>query len=405
MTRTRTPLVLSLLLLVLAVPAHAADVTVTLPAGDGFVVKDNTGAIERLRVDEATGNISRNGALFVHTTGTDATFVGQNAGNSATTGLSNSAFGHRSLYNSATGGGNSAFGSRSLYSNTGGSSNSAFGSRSLYSNTGGNRNSAFGNRALPNSSSSDNSAFGADALYANTGAKNSAFGVKALSSNSSGFLNTAFGYYALRSNTTGLRNVALGRNAGLNQTTGSDNIYIDNPGVAGESGQIKIGNSAHTETFIEGIFGNTTSGGIAVFINSSNELGTSTSSVRFKQDVRDLGQTSELLMRLRPVAFRYKEEVADGEDVPRYGLIAEEVAEVAPELVALDEEGRPYSVRYHVLPSLLLNEMQKQQRTMESQAAEIESLRAQQLELLATLTTRIEHLEAGPQLARVEAIQ
>ena len=384
MIRTRTLLLLSLLLLVLAVPAHAADVTVTLPAGDGFVVKDNTGAIERLRVDEATGNISRNGALFVHTTGTDATFVGQNAGNSATTGLSNSAFGHRSLYNSATGGGNSAFGSRSLYSNTGGSSNSAFGSRSLYSNTGGNRNSAFGSLALPNSSSSDNSAFGADALFSNTGAKNSAFGVKALSSNSSGFLNTAFGYYALRSNTTGLRNVALGRNAGLNQTTGSDNIYIANEGVAAESGKIKIGSSVHTETFIEGINGNTATGGVTVLINASNELHTLVSSLRFKEAVRDMGEASEVLAKLRPVVFRYREAAAKGEDVNEYGLIAEEVAAVAPDLVTYDEEGQPYSVRYHVLPSLLINEVQKQQRTIETLLARVEMLEKRPGEALGT---------------------
>ncbi len=109
-------------------------------------------------------------------------------------------------------------------------------------------------------------------------------------------------------------------------------------------------------------------------INSSNELHTLVSSMRFKQDVRDMGETSEMLAKLRPVTFRYRENVATGEDVPEYGLIAEEVAEIAPELVAYDEEGRPYSVRYHVLPSLLLNEMQRQQRTIETLLARIEQL-------------------------------
>ena len=111
MARNRTLLPLSLLLLALAAPAHAADVTVTLPAGDGFVVENNTGAIERLRVDEATGNVSRNGALFVHTTGADNTFVGVGAGNTGTTGYGqNSAFGENALTSITAGHYNSAFG-------------------------------------------------------------------------------------------------------------------------------------------------------------------------------------------------------------------------------------------------------------------------------------------------------
>ena len=144
MTRTRTLLLLSFLLLVLAVPAHAADVTVTLPAGDGFVVKDNTGAIERLRVDEATGNISRNGALFVHTTGTDNIFVGEGVGNTSITGYRNSAFGKNALLANTIGTYNNAFGYRALAANTTGRNNSAFGHRALEDNIGGISNSAFG---------------------------------------------------------------------------------------------------------------------------------------------------------------------------------------------------------------------------------------------------------------------
>jgi hypothetical protein len=463
-------------LLAFGAPALAADVTVTLDAASGFVVEDNTATIERLRVDEATGNISRNGALFVHTTGTNNIFVGEGAGNPSTTGdghnsafgrdalryntigssnsafgysalranttgHTNNAFGHDALRSNTTGFQNSAFGEDALQANTTGYRNSAFGENALEANTTGSRNSAFGGKALfVNTTGYDNSAFGGDALRSNTtglhnsafgkdalranttagttsafghaalysntmGVSNSAFGREALRANTGGNNNSAFGWEALTLNTTGHYNVAIGRAAGASQNTGSNNIYIANRGSGGESGKIKIGSSAHTETFIEGIRGNTASGGVAVLINSSNELHTLVFSARFKQDVREMGEASEVLMALRPVTFRYREEVV-GEDAPRdYGLIAEEVAEVAPELVALDAEGQPYSVRYHVLPSLLLNEMQKQRRTMESQAAEIESLRAQQLELLATLTTRIEHLEAGPQLARVEAIQ
>ena len=461
MSRLHTRIQLPLLLVALATPARAADVTVTLDAGDGFVVENNTATIERLRVAEDTGNVSRNGALFVHTTGTDNTFVGENAGNPSTLGAGlNSAFGKGALSLIDTGSRNSAFGSVSLNKTTTGAQNSAFGYEALTLNDTGDDNSAFGRRALSSNVSADgisafgalalesfesgtasafgssalqdlisgtgnaafghaalwqhtssvnnsafghnamccgltgdnNSAFGTSALKDNdaggrnsgfgsmvlqlntTGDDNTAVGSTALTSNDTGFDNTAVGSQALSANTTGDNNIGLGREAGRNQTIGSDNIYIDNDGVAAESGKIKIGNSNHTETFIEGIDGNTATGGVAVLINSSNELHTLVSSIRFKEAVRDMGEASDALMQLRPVTFRYREEVAKGGDGPEYGLIAEEVAAVAPELVAYDGEGQPYSVRYHVLPSLLLNEMQKQQRTIETLLARVEEL-------------------------------
>jgi len=450
MNRNTDRLFKATLLVILATPALAADVTVTLDAGAGFVVEDNTSTIERLRIDEATGNISRNGALFVHTTGTFNTFVGESAGNTGTTGIgANSAFGKNALSSNTTGFQNSAFGSYALLFNTEGTENSAFGEGALLANTTGDRNSAFGVRALDENTTGDgnsafgrhslslnttgccNSAFGEDALQFSTGSRNAAFGYRALRNNKSSY-NAAVGYKALYSNNTGFRNVAVGYNAlgdntsgtynvglgngagnnlnvgarnvaigslalgnatsgndniaiGLNagsaQTTGSRNIYIgSNSGVAGESGQIKIGSLAlHDKVTIAGIHGTSASGGITVFVNASGVLGTGASSLRFKQGVRDMGETSEVLLQLRPVTFRYRKEVAGGgEDVPQYGLIAEEVAEVAPELVARDAKGQPYSVRYHVLPSLLLNEMQKQQRTIE------------------TLLARVEQLEQGP---------
>ena len=129
--------------------ALAADVEVQLPAGDGFVVKDNTGAIERLRIDEVTGNISRNGALFVHTTGTKNIFVGESAGNTGTSGTGyNSAFGEDALRYNTTGHSNSAFGPRALFTNTTGYENSAFGRFAMNNNTEGKQNTAFGERAL-----------------------------------------------------------------------------------------------------------------------------------------------------------------------------------------------------------------------------------------------------------------
>jgi hypothetical protein len=330
-------------------------------------------------------------ALRSNTTGEQNSAFGNYALSANTTGRENSAFGLGVLSFNTTGNRSSAFGARTLFYNTTGYMNSAFGYSALYYNTTGNRNSAFGARALgSNTTGDENSAFGNAALFSNTtGFHNSAFGKYALRSNTTGLGNSAFGREALFANTTGLRNVAVGRGAGVNQTTGNDNIYIANDGVAAESGKIKIGNSAHTETFIEGIFGNTAFSGLTVFVNSSNELGTAVSSIRFKEAVRNMGETSDVLMQLRPVTFLYREEVADGDDAPQYGLIAEEVAEVAPELVVSDAEGQPYSVRYHVLPSMLLNEMQKQQRTDESQAGVIE----EQRQVIAALASRLEKVE------------
>ena len=202
-----------------------------------------------------------------------------------------------------------------------------------------------------------------------------------------------------------------GSDAGANQTTGSNNIYIANGGVAAESGQIRIGNTtAHTQATIAGIHGNTSSGGTTVFVNASGTLGTTTSSARFKRDVKDMGVASELLMALRPVTFRYREEVVEDAEVRQYGLIAEEVEAVAPGLVSYDGEGQPYSVRYDVLPSLLLNEMQKQQRVSEEQhrrdeeqAGVIEQqagLIDEQRQVIAALADRLGQVErllaAGP---------
>ncbi len=407
--------------------AVAADVTLTLDAGFGFVIENDPQTVELLRIDEASGNVFRNGQLFLHTTGgTESMFFGEFAGNLTTTGLRNSGFGRSALSNNTSGsdntafgedalfqntigannsafgedalrantngGQNSAFGNEALRLNTGGFNNSAFGQRALESNSTGGRNSAFGQAALTsNTSAGDNSAFGWNALTLNTGTSNAAFGSSALMDNTTGNENAAFGDHALTNNmtgsgnaafgrnalaanTTGQRNVALGNAAGASQTTGNDNVYIANQGIAGESGKIKIGDSAHTDTRIDGIWGNFATSGSAVLINGSNELHTLVSSARFKEAVRDMGDGSDVLMKLRPVTFRYREEAAD-ENLPRdYGLIAEEVAEVAPDLVVNDEDGKPYSVRYHVLPSLLLNEVQKQREEIAALVARLELL-------------------------------
>ena len=150
--------------------------------------------------------------------------------------------------------------------------------------------------------------------------------------------------------------------------------------MAGESGQIKIGTvGTHTQATVAGIHGSASSDGIAVLVNASGVMGTTTSSVRFKQDVHDMQEASEVLLKLRPVVFHYRPEAVGAEEAQttQYGLIAEEVAEVAPELVAPDREGLPYSVKYHLLPALLLNEMQKQERIVAALSARLEAIESQ----------------------------
>ena len=201
-------------------------------------------------------------------------------------------------------------------------------------------------------------------------------------------MNSAFGFNALSSLSSGNTNIAVGWAAGGQLTTGSNNIYIGNNGVSNENNTTRIG-SVQNRAYFAGIFNSTLGGGMSVLVDSNGQLGTNPSSIRFKQSVRDMEDTSQVLMELRPVAFRYREDVVGEADakVDQYGLIAEEVAKVAPELVAYDDAGQPYSVRYHVLPAMLLNEVQKQQQ------------------LIAAMAARIERLEARPQLAWVEPIR
>jgi hypothetical protein len=286
--------------------------------------------------------------------------------------------------------------------NTTGSRNAAVGWASLFYNTTGYSNSSVGFAALiANTGGWGNSALGGTALGSNTtGQNNSAVGYNALYSNTTGRYNSAVGDRALYSNTTAYGNVAVGRNAGVNQTTGSNNIYLANDGVAAESGRIRIGTSpTHTATFIAGISG-TNVAGSAVLVTGSGQLGVAVSSGRFKEAVEDMGEASDSLMALRPVRFRYRKEAGGDGHTEEYGLIAEEVAAVAPELVVYDEEGKPFTVKYHEMAPMLLNEMKKQraveqgqQRTIEAQANVIETQRQQYEKEIAALETRLARLE------------
>jgi uncharacterized coiled-coil protein SlyX len=169
---------------------------------------------------------------------------------------------------------------------------------------------------------------------------------------------------ALIANTTGGNNIALGRSAGSKITAGSNNIEIGNVGVAGDSNTIKIGTAGtQKSTFIAGINGVGVSGA-AVLVSSSGQLGVASSSARFKENIQPMEKTSEALLALKPVTFRYKKEL-DPEAIPQFGLIAEEVEKVDPKLVARDAEGKVFTVRYEAVNAMLLNEFLKEHRKVE----------------------------------------
>ena len=322
-------------------------------------------------------------ALALNTTGGSNSAFGESALFSNTTGSENGAFGQAALVSNTTGAKNSAFGQQALRSNTTGSDNSAFGGEALRSNTAGFANSAFGEEALySNTTGNSNSAFGEAALNSNTtGSTNSAFGEDALFSNTTGGNNTAVGQNALRGNTTGSNNIAIGRSAGsIASPAASDNILIgnDGSGVAASSPEIRIGvHNLQKQARIAGIATSALTGATGVVVASDGRLGISASSLRFKEDVRDMGEVGDKLSKLRPVRFRFKQGESDNGERPlEYGLIAEEVAEVLPELVPLDAEGRPYAVRYDLLSTLLLSELQRQRRDIEALEQELAASRS-----------------------------
>jgi hypothetical protein len=239
-----------------------------------------------------------------------------------------------------------------------------------------------------NPSGIGNTGLGYNALRfaANGSGGNVGVGSAALLYTTSGTNNVAVGFQALQNVTSGTNNIGVGTNSGTEIGSGSNNIYIGNAGFNNESGQIRIGTVANITggTVIVGIHGFGSVSGIPVIVNAGGRLGTTTSSIRFKDDVRSIGSEGDGLMRLRPVAFRYKES-RDPAGPQEYGLIAEEVAEVYPELVVNDDQGRPLAIRSQLLEPLLLNEMQKQRRSIEGQQAEIENLRAELARLQAQL--------------------
>ena len=239
-----------------------------------------------------------------------------------------------------------------------------------------------------------NAANGYATLYGNTtGKNNTANGYAALVSNTIGASNTASGFNALFHNTSGNSNIGLGDQAGINLTTGSNNIDIGAAGMAGESGRIRIGTQGkQTDTFIAGIYGATVTTGIPVLVGPKGKLGTMQSSARFKEAIKPMDKASEALLALKPVTFRYKHDL-DPDGIPQFGLVAEEVEKVNPDLVARDADGKINTVRYEAVNAMLLNEFLKEHRNVAEQQATIDQLKA----TAAQQQKQIETLRAGLQ--------
>jgi len=313
--------------------------------------------------------------------------------NANTSGADNTATGNEALAANTTGALNTANGFQALTSNTSAYDNTADGGMALSSNTLGNYNTAVGSGSLQTNVN---------------GSYNMAAGASALAENTSGVGNTAVGEEALENNTTGSGNIGVGISGGYHVTTGSNNIEIFDPGQASDNNTIRIGTQGtQTQTFVAGIAGVTVANATEVFVDSSTgQLGTVSSSQRFKEHIQNMGEASEAILALRPVTFRYKPQI-DPAGTPQFGLIAEEVEKVAPDLVVRDARNQVYTVRYAAVNAMLLNEFKKQHARIESQAAKI----AEQQGEISALKTRQDQAEAqyrneiGAMMARLQALE
>jgi hypothetical protein len=284
-------------------------------------------------------------------------------------------------------------------------SNLSLGPQALQSNTTGTNDTALGYQTMSsNTTGNANTAVGVGALYKNTtGTGNTATGMAALGTNTTGFSSTAIGAKALL-NATGNCNVALGDSAGEFLGTGDNNIYVGYNviGVKSESNTIRIGNTDITATYITGISGQTVVGGRAVFVDSNGKLGTMIGSVRVLDEIKPMDKASEAVLTLKPVTFSYQQQI-DPKRIRQFGLVAEEVEKVNPDLVGRDENGNVYSVRYDAVNAMLLNEflkehgkVEKLEKTVAFQQKQIEALTAG----LQKVRARIELSKSAPQISR-----
>jgi trimeric autotransporter adhesin len=385
-----------------------SNTTGSANTADGFqALNNNTTGFQN------TANGS--GALGSNTTGNFNTATGGSALFSNTTGTNNTANGLGSLLSNTTGSANTATGNFALASNTTADGNTANGASALVSNTTGANNTAIGAGALLVNTADINTATGAGALLSNTtGNANVANGALALQNNTIGFSNSAFGYYAMQRNITGNNNTAIGDSAlGGPNTTGSTNTAIGSFALTNSTGSgntaLGYGAGANVITadnvicigtggqdvsnscYIGNIFGQTSFEGVGVFVNSDGKLGTSLSSRRFKKDIRAMDKASEAILAFKPVTFHYK---TDTKGTAQFGLIAEEVAEVNPDLIVRDKDGKPYSVRYDQVNAMLLNEFLKEHRKVEQLTKDFESKLAEQQKQIEALTAGLQKVSA-----------
>jgi Chaperone of endosialidase len=293
-----------------------------------------------------------------------------------TEGQHNTATGSFALQSNTTGNLNTATGRSALFSNTTGTFNTANGMQALFFNTIGDGNTATGGLALSSNTTGDsNTANGVEALNSNTiGGQNTADGVDALRDNTSGNFNTATGFQALAGNTTGAGNTALGTFACSTVTT-ADGVTCIAHG----------GQNASNTTWIGNVFGTMTLSGTTapVIVSNTGQLGTMSSSRRFKKEIKPMNKASEAILAFKPVTFHYK---SDNTGAPQFGLIAEEVAEVNPDLVVRNSDGEIYTVRYDAVNAMLLNEFLKEHK-------KVEKLEATVADLAATVKEQAAHLQ------------
>jgi hypothetical protein len=288
--------------------------------------------------------------------------------NATGNGLFNSAFGYQALFSNTDGGGNTAIGLVALFNNATGSDNLATGNSELFHNTTGDGNVGTGSNALVNN---------------DTGSNNTAIGPVALGSNTTGSDNTAVGHNALDVNIGGNSNTALGVQAGAGVTTASNVICI---------GANVLRADVNNSCYIGNILGATSPGGLGIFVNSDGKLGTNVSSARFKDKIKPMDQASETILALQPVTFRYKKKI-DPTGTAQFGLVAEEVEKVNPDLVVHDKEGKPYSVRYDQVNAMLLNEFLKEHRKVQEQTHELQEQKATISELRTALESVVARLK------------
>ena len=334
--------------------------------------------------------------LFANTTGSLNTGYGVNALANNTTGDQNTATGVNALISNTTADNNTATGFEALFRNTTGTQNTATGAFALVHNSTANNNTADGFQALLNNATGkENTAVGESAFKTANADSNTGVGFQVAFHNTSGARNTAVGHHALLNNSTGSNNIVLGANAGVNLTTGSNNIDIGSVGVGGESNTTRIG-TLQTRAFIKGISGSAVTG-TAVVVNAAGQLGVAPSSAHFKREIRPMGKESEAILGLKPVSFCYDQEI-DQEGLAQFGLVAEEVEKMNPDLVVRDDAGRPYTVRYDQVNAMLLNEFLKAHRKMEKQEAAI----ARQEKQIEALVTMVKEQAAEIQKVSVE---